>query len=282
MARFRAFLTDSESEEETTQNAAVATQPPARLADVSMNEDDSEEAGSGSESESSQPSPKHRKRTGKALVRPTDGKGYRTSKTRRSETPTDDSTSEEESETDSEDDESSPPNQPQVDSSLIPRAQQLGVEPQRMHVMQASLFRPGDDAEGVSARHKALALSSSLSLSRKHSRDSDGEGLRQDSQQVRVCLDQLYNFSPSRNSAHLSLTTLSPSHTVPQENTPESISQIRQSMATKVPLSTLVWPLAVPLGWDGDQVERLCIWAPCVHPLVHCGYQLHTEEAFNL
>ena len=185
MARFRAFLTDSESEaEETTQNATT-TQPPAKPVDVSMSEDDSEEGGSGSESESSQPSHKDRKRAGKALVRRVDEKGYRASKSRRSESPTDGSSSEE-SEADSEDDESPPPNQPQVDPSLIPRAQQLGVEPQRMHVMQASLFRPEDGVEGVPIRHKGLALSSSLSLSRKHSRDSDGEGLRQDSQQVSV------------------------------------------------------------------------------------------------
>ena len=188
MARFRAFLTDSESEaEEITPNPTTATQPPARFADVSMTEDDSEGAGSGSGSESSQLSPKHRKSTGKALVSLKDEKGYRTSKTRRSEFPADISTSEEDSEADSEDDESPPPNQPQVDPSLIPRAHQLGVEPQRMHVMQATLFRPGDGVEGVPPRHKALALPPSLSMSRKHSRDSDGEGLRQDSQPVRVC-----------------------------------------------------------------------------------------------
>ena len=102
MARFRAFLTDSESEaEESTQNAATATHPPEKPADVSMAEDDSEEAGS--ESESSQPSPKHRKRTGKALVHPKDERGYRVSKTRRSESPSDVSRSEEESVSDSED-----------------------------------------------------------------------------------------------------------------------------------------------------------------------------------
>ena len=192
MARFRAFLTDSESEaEETTQNATTATHPPEKPTDVSMSEDDSEEAGS--ESESSQPSPKHRKRTGKALVHPKDERGYRASKTRRLESPLDVSTSEEESVSDSEDDESPPPNQPQADPSLISRAQQLGVEPQRMHVMQASLFGLGDGVEGVPTRHKALVLSTSLSLSRKHSRDSDGEGLRQDSQQVRVCLGLICN-----------------------------------------------------------------------------------------
>ena len=185
MARFRAFLTDSESEaEETTQNATTVTRPPA---DVSMAEDDSEEADSGSNSESSRRSPGHPKRTGMALAHLKGEKGYRASNPRRSESPTYISTSEEESEADSEDNESPPPNQPQVDPSLIPRAQQLGVEPQRMHVMQASLFRTEDDAEGVPTRRRPLALSSSLSLTRKHSRDSDGEGLRQDSQQVSVC-----------------------------------------------------------------------------------------------
>ena len=256
MARFRAFLTDSESEaEETTQDATTATHPPEKTADVSM--DDSEDAGS--ESESSQPSPKHRKRTGKALVHPKDERGYRAFRTRRSESPADVSPSEQDSEADSEDDGSPPPNQPQADPSLIPRAQQLGVEPQRMHVMQASLFGLGDGVEGVPTRHKAFALSSSLSLSRKHSRDSEGEGLREDSQQVRVCLGLLYTFSPYCISVRLSLTTSNPSHTVPQENTPELTSQIRRSMAARAPLSMPAWPLAVPLGLGGDRVERLCI-----------------------
>jgi len=208
MARFRAFLTDSESEtEESTQDVATATQPLAKPADVSMSEDDPDEMGSGSESESSQPSPKHPKRTGKALVRLKDEKNYRSSRPRRSESPEDVSSSEEESEPDSEDDESPPPNQPQVDPSLIPRAQQLGVESQRMHLMQATLFRAEDGVEGAPTPHRALALPSSLSLSRKHSRDSDGEGLRQDSQQVSVCRDRPDNVSPCRISVHLLHTT---------------------------------------------------------------------------
>jgi len=195
MARFRAFLTDSESEaEETTQNATTATHLPAKPADVSMTEDDSEGADSGSESETSQPSSKHKKWKGKALVHLKDEKGYRAPRSRRSESPTDASTSDDESETDSEDDESPPHNQPQMDPSLIPRAQQLGVEPQRMHVMQASLFRTEDGVEGVPTRHRALALSSSLSLTRKHSRDSDGEGLREDSQQVSVYPGRPHNL----------------------------------------------------------------------------------------
>jgi len=187
MARFRAFLTDSESEaEETAQNATTATHHPTKPADVNMTEDDSEGGVSGLESESSQSSPERKKWKGKALVRLRDEKGYHAPRSRRSGTPTDASTPDEESETNSEDDESPPQNQPQVDPSLIPRAQQLGVEPQRMHVMQASLFRTEDDAEGVPTRHRGLGLSSSLSLTRKHSRDSDGEGLREDSQQVSV------------------------------------------------------------------------------------------------
>ena len=184
MARFRAFLTDSESEtEQAAQNATAATQPPAKQADVNMGGDDSE-AGSGSGSESG-PLPKHRKRTAKAPAQPKDGKPYRSSKARHSEFPSDVSSSEDEAETGSEDDGSPPPNQSQVDPSLIPRAHQLGVDPQRMHVMQASLFRPGDVVEGVPTHHKALVLASGMSLSRKHSRDSDGEGLRQVSQPVR-------------------------------------------------------------------------------------------------
>jgi nuclear pore complex protein Nup98-Nup96 len=190
MARFRAFLTDSESEaEENNQNSLIVTHP------LPQPGDDSDGTGSGSESESGPP-PKHLKL---APVRRKDENNYRGSKTRRSESSTDRSTSGEE---DSEDDEILPPNQPQVDTSLIPRAQQLGVDPQRMHVMQASLFRTEDGVEGVSARNHP-----SLSLSRKHSRDSDGEGLRQDSQQVSVCPGSPINLTLWPISAHLSLTT---------------------------------------------------------------------------
>ena len=182
MARFRAILTDSESEAEATnQNATAAAHLPAEPAHASKSQGD--KIDSGSESESSQPSPKHQKHTGKTQVRHVEESNRRRSKSRRSKSSTEGSTSEEGSETDS-DDGSPPPNQPQRDPSLIPRAQQLGVEPQRMHVMQASLFRPEDDAGGVSTRRRLQAMASSLSLSRKHSRDSDGEGLRQDSQQV--------------------------------------------------------------------------------------------------
>lgn len=165
MARFRAFLTDSESEaDETAQNATTATQPPVKPVDAGVAKDNKDPE---SESDSGKPSHRHRKRTEKA---------------------SDASTSEEEPEGDSEDDESPPPSQPQMDRSIIPRAQQLGVEPQRMHVMQASLFRAEGGVEGAPTLHKALVQASALSLSRKHSRDSDGDGLRQDSQQVGVCL----------------------------------------------------------------------------------------------
>lgn len=187
MARFRAFLTDSESEaDETAQNATSTAQPPVKSADVSMAKDDTEGSDSESESDSGEPSPKHRKRAGKAPMLRKDERNYRGSKSRRSKSLTDASTSEGESEADSEGGESPPPNQPQVDHSIIPRAQQLGVEPQRMHVMQASLFRNEGGAEGAPTRRKAPVPL--LSLSRKHSRDSDGDGLRQDSQQVSVCL----------------------------------------------------------------------------------------------
>ena len=189
MARFRAFLTDSETEEdETVENATTATQPPVKPGDVSMTKDDPEETGSESESDPDKPSPKHRKRTGKGLVLRKDQKSYRGSRTRLSKSSTDASASEQEPEAPSEDGESPPPNQDQVDNSIIPRAQQLGVEPQRMHVMQASLFRTEGGVEGALTRHKAPVPVYSLSLSRKHSRDSDGEGLRQGSQQVSSCL----------------------------------------------------------------------------------------------
>lgn len=76
------------------------------------------------------------------------------------------------------------------DPTLIPWARDLGVDRQKMHVMQTSLFRvPEEEAalKSISqqpARPSSKRLALPHSLTRKHSRDSDGEGLRADSRQV--------------------------------------------------------------------------------------------------
>jgi nuclear pore complex protein Nup98-Nup96 len=66
-----------------------------------------------------------------------------------------------------------------VDTSVIPWAQRVGVDAQKMHVMQSSLFRMPEEAAAMKA---AVAATQSkpksrmrLALTRKHSRDSDGD-----------------------------------------------------------------------------------------------------------
>ncbi|KAI0350876.1 hypothetical protein OH77DRAFT_1498850 [Trametes cingulata] len=75
---------------------------------------------------------------------------------------------------------------PAGDPTIIPWAREIGVDPQKMHVMQTSLFRMPEEEKALKALTQAqprrrLLLTSNLS--RKHSRDSDGEGFRADSRQ---------------------------------------------------------------------------------------------------
>ncbi|ESK88082.1 nucleoporin nup189 [Moniliophthora roreri MCA 2997] len=74
------------------------------------------------------------------------------------------------------------------DPTLIPRARNVGVDPQRMHVMQTSLFRLPEEAAALKAltqpqpMRKILRVPSQQ-LSRKHSRDSEGDSLRIESRE---------------------------------------------------------------------------------------------------
>ena len=91
-----------------------------------------------------------------------------------------------------------PPPRQRGDPTLIPRAQQLGVDAQKMHVMQTSLFRMPEEAAAMKAisfskpaslpttTAKRLALRPHM-LNRKHSRDSEGDGMRLDSREVSAC-----------------------------------------------------------------------------------------------
>ncbi|KAI9465711.1 nuclear protein 96-domain-containing protein [Lactarius psammicola] len=66
-------------------------------------------------------------------------------------------------------------------ASIIPWAQRIGVDPQKMHVMQASLFRAPETAEALkqlNAEKPDRARLTPNGLHRKHSRDSEGDGLR--------------------------------------------------------------------------------------------------------
>ncbi|KAI0332827.1 hypothetical protein GY45DRAFT_1245970 [Cubamyces sp. BRFM 1775] len=75
---------------------------------------------------------------------------------------------------------------PPGDPTIIPWAREIGVDPQKMHVMQTSLFRMPEEERALKALNqpqsrRRLLLTSNLS--RKHSRDSEGDGLRADSRQ---------------------------------------------------------------------------------------------------
>ncbi|KAI8976665.1 nuclear protein 96-domain-containing protein [Trametes punicea] len=75
---------------------------------------------------------------------------------------------------------------PAGDPTIIPWAREIGVDPQKMHVMQTSLFRMPEEEKALKALNEPQARRRLLlpsNLSRKHSRDSDGEGLRADSRQ---------------------------------------------------------------------------------------------------
>jgi nuclear pore complex protein Nup98-Nup96 len=72
------------------------------------------------------------------------------------------------------------------DVSVIPWARQVGVDAQKMHVMQTSLFRIPEEAVAIKAMNRATQPQFKLpsTVRRKHSRESIGDGLRIDSQEV--------------------------------------------------------------------------------------------------
>src|ERR1700761_6332587 len=73
-------------------------------------------------------------------------------------------------------------------SSIIPWAQRIGVDPQKMHVMQASLFPRTDSAAETlkpsNAEKPDRARLTPNGVHRKHSRDSVGDGVRAMTQEV--------------------------------------------------------------------------------------------------
>jgi hypothetical protein len=70
------------------------------------------------------------------------------------------------------------------DPTVISRAQQLGVEAQRVHNMQTALFRMPEEEAALKALTQPKRTLR-LQLNRKHSRESDGDGLRLES--IEVC-----------------------------------------------------------------------------------------------
>ena len=74
------------------------------------------------------------------------------------------------------------------DPSIIPWAQRIGIDPQKMHVMHASLFPGRESAEAPKLLNTEQTDRTRLTpngLHRKHSRDSEGEGLRTATREVR-------------------------------------------------------------------------------------------------
>ena len=73
------------------------------------------------------------------------------------------------------------------DPSVIPWAQRIGIDPQKMHVMHASLFPRPESAEVLKQSNADKPDRTRLTpngLHRKHSRDSEGDGLRAATQEV--------------------------------------------------------------------------------------------------
>jgi len=87
-----------------------------------------------------------------------------------------------------------------MDDSVVPLAQRVGIDAQKMHVMQTSLFRMPEEVAALQAMNKPARprFRLSPSVARKHSRESVGEG-RLDSQEVGdLChwlCPRLINFS---------------------------------------------------------------------------------------
>jgi nuclear pore complex protein Nup98-Nup96 len=100
-----------------------------------------------------------------------------------------------------------PPRAAHGDPTIIPWAQHIGVDPQKMHVMQTSLFRMPEEAAALKAMNEPARPNLRIPLqplNRKHSRDSDGDGLRAESREV--CLVVMH-FRSQRASSECQSST---------------------------------------------------------------------------
>jgi nuclear pore complex protein Nup98-Nup96 len=73
---------------------------------------------------------------------------------------------------------------PPANSSVLRR--NMDFDPQRMQVMQSSLFRMPEESAAMRAMDSQANARKGAFLNRKHSRDSDGESMRQDWRGVRL------------------------------------------------------------------------------------------------
>ncbi|OCH85762.1 hypothetical protein OBBRIDRAFT_739307 [Obba rivulosa] len=81
---------------------------------------------------------------------------------------------------------SPPPAHLTSNPTIIPRAREMGLDPQKVHVMQAAFFRVPEEEAAIKATTQPMSrktLYMSSALNRKHSRDSEGEGIRAESRQ---------------------------------------------------------------------------------------------------
>lgn len=103
-----------------------------------------------------------------------------------------------------ENDENSPPPEPRSDPSITPWAREIGVESQKMHVMQASFFRASEDAAAFHAAaqssptryrpgsRKTLHIPGSVSTAAKHAREPEMDPHH--GQPEPVCTSQLSSY----------------------------------------------------------------------------------------
>lgn len=186
MARFRAYVSDSSDD-------GSASEPEKRSEHHS--EEDESESESSKESSSSSSSEMHEdelltsrtrhrpKSKPNALVEDEDGEiryGHEMSDDRRPAVRVSPASSSSSSSV------SPPPRTARGDPTIIPWAHHVGVDPQKMHVMQTSLFRMPEEAAALKAMNQPARSNLQIPvqpLNRKHSRDSDGDGLRVESRE---------------------------------------------------------------------------------------------------
>ncbi|KAG1762967.1 nuclear protein 96-domain-containing protein [Suillus occidentalis] len=96
------------------------------------------------------------------------------------------------------------------DVSVIPWARQVGVDAQKMHVMQTSLFRIPEEAVAIKAMNRTTRSKFKLpsTVRRKHSRDSIGDGLWVDSQKRTLFAHDIEppTYRPSRKYARVEIS----------------------------------------------------------------------------
>jgi nuclear pore complex protein Nup98-Nup96 len=183
MARFRAYTSDNSDEGSTSESD---TQGQHVNEEEAESESDQESSGNSSSSEMQEeelftsPSRPSRKPNRNALVEDEDGEiryAHEVEDGRRIDVRVSPASSSS----------TSPPSRNRGDPTIIPWAQHVGVDAQKMHVMQTSLFRMPEEAAALRAMNQPTKPNLRVPLqplNRKHSRDSDGDGLRFDPREV--------------------------------------------------------------------------------------------------